>query len=94
LFSPSSILADFTNDFVCGSLSGVGTCLSGYMLDTAKVKMQMEKVSMIRCIMSTVQKEGFMGLYKGVYYPLVTNPIVTALNFGVYEVYKKFKCQW
>jgi solute carrier family 25 carnitine/acylcarnitine transporter 20/29 len=44
--------------------------------------------------MSTVQKEGFMGLYKGVYYPLVTNPIVTALNFGVYEVYKKFKCQW
>jgi solute carrier family 25 carnitine/acylcarnitine transporter 20/29 len=50
-------------------------------------------VSMIRCIRNTVEREGLLGLYKGVYYPLVTNPIVTALNFGVYELYKKIKCQ-
>lgn len=89
----SSFLADFLNDFVCGSASGVGTCLSGFVLDTAKVKMQVERVGMLRCLLNTVQKEGFLGLYRGVYYPLLTNPMVTALNFGVYEVYKKFKGQ-
>jgi hypothetical protein len=62
------------------------------MLDTAKIKMQMEKVGMVRCIMNTVHSDGLLGLYKGVYHFLVTNPIVTALNIGVYELYKKFKC--
>lgn len=28
-------------DFVCGSLSGLANCMSGYIFDTIKVKMQM-----------------------------------------------------
>lgn len=73
---------------VCGSLSGVGSCLSGYMLDTTKVKMQIESVGMLNCIRRTLQKDGLFGFYKGVYYPLLTNPAVNALNFGVYELYR------
>jgi solute carrier family 25 carnitine/acylcarnitine transporter 20/29 len=84
---------DFFGDLVCGSISGVGSCLSGFVLDTAKVKMQVERVGMIKCILNTMRNEGLAGLYRGVYYPLLTNPVVTALNFGVYEFYKKFKGQ-
>lgn len=76
---------------ICGSLSGIGSCLSGYMLDTTKVKMQIERISMVSCISRTIRKDGVFGFYKGVYYPLVTNPAVNAMNFGVYELYKRVK---
>jgi len=32
----------FLRDLLCGSISGVGNCLSGYMFDTLKVRMQMD----------------------------------------------------
>lgn len=55
--------------------------------------MQVARIGLLECLLNTVKQEGLLGLYKGVYYPLLTNPVVTALNFGVYELYKKFKCQ-
>jgi hypothetical protein len=32
----------FLQDMVCGTVSGVGNCLSGYVFDTLKVRMQMD----------------------------------------------------
>jgi hypothetical protein len=32
----------FLRDLVCGSVSGVGNCISGYIFDTLKVRMQMD----------------------------------------------------
>ena len=35
-------------DFLCGSISGIFNCLSGYIFDTLKVKIQMSpKITMI-----------------------------------------------
>ncbi len=35
-------MLNFAQDFICGSVSGVANCLSGYLLDTLKVRMQMD----------------------------------------------------
>jgi len=32
----------FIKDMICGSISGVGNCMSGYIFDTLKVRMQMD----------------------------------------------------
>jgi hypothetical protein len=32
---------DHTIDFINGSISGIGNCLSGYIFDTLKVRMQL-----------------------------------------------------
>lgn len=32
----------FVQDMFCGTLSGVGNCISGYIFDTLKVRMQMD----------------------------------------------------
>jgi hypothetical protein len=34
-------MLDFLVDFSCGTVSGVANCCSGYILDTLKVRMQM-----------------------------------------------------
>lgn len=46
---------------------------------------------MLACLRQTIASDGILGLYKGVYYPLITGPIVNAMNFGVYQLYKNFK---
>ena len=46
---------------------------------------------MLNCLKQTIASDGLLGLYKGVYYPLLTGPIVNAMNFGVYQLYKNFK---
>lgn len=35
-------MADYAIDFFNGSLSGIGNCISGYVFDTVKVRMQLE----------------------------------------------------
>ncbi|RHY33996.1 hypothetical protein DYB32_001216 [Aphanomyces invadans] len=37
------------------------------------------------CVMQTVQKEGFWGLYKGMVSPMTTVPLVNAVVFSAYE---------
>ena len=76
---------------LCGSVSGIGSCLSGFTLDTLKVKMQVGNCRMLTCLKDTIATQGLRGLYKGVYYPLLTGPLVNAMNFGVYQLYKNFK---
>jgi hypothetical protein len=36
------IMDDWLIDFLNGSLSGIGNCLSGYVFDTLKVRMQLD----------------------------------------------------
>jgi hypothetical protein len=36
----SNTFALFFNDLICGSVAGVANCLSGFVLDTIKVRMQ------------------------------------------------------
>lgn len=80
----------FVRDMWCGTLSGVGNCVSGYIFDTLKVRMQMDhQLTMMGSLRSIIQKEGFLHLFNGMYYPLITIPIVNAIIFSAYELYKK-----
>jgi solute carrier family 25 (mitochondrial carnitine/acylcarnitine transporter), member 20/29 len=80
----------FMRDMLCGTLSGVGNCLSGYVFDTIKVRMQMDhQLTMIGSLTSIIKQEGFLHLFNGIYYPLITVPIVNAIIFSSYEFYKK-----
>jgi len=36
-----------------------------------------------------IKSEGYFKLFNGIYYPLITIPIVNAIVFGTYEMYKK-----
>lgn len=75
---------ELINNMFCGSIAGVGNCLSGFALDTVKTRMQLEKISVIECFKSIIKNEGFMALFNGIYYPLITIPLVNAVSFGSY----------
>lgn len=45
--------------------------------------------SLFKCIKDMYQKEGILSYYKGLESPLVTVPLVNAIVFGAYELYKK-----
>ena len=80
----------FIQDMLCGTLSGVGNCISGYLFDTLKVRMQMDhSLTMVTSLQSIIKNEGFFQLFSGMYYPLITVPIINAIVFSSYELFKK-----
>ena len=82
----------FMRDLVCGTISGVGNCLSGYIFDTLKVRMQMDhSLTMISTLKQIIKSEGYLHLFNGIYYPLITVPLLNAVIFSSYELYKKLR---
>ncbi|ETV87669.1 hypothetical protein H257_01162 [Aphanomyces astaci] len=82
-------------DFIAGSCAGVSSTVVGHPFDTVKVRLQMNCPSApfkgpMDCVMQTVQKEGFWGLYKGMVSPMTTVPLVNAVVFSAYEHAKAF----
>jgi hypothetical protein len=76
-------------DFTSGALSGITNCLSGFMLDTVKVRMQMNpSLTMTQTFQSIVRQEGAAQLFSGIYYPLITIPMISSIVFVAYEQYK------
>jgi hypothetical protein len=49
-------LGYFIQDMVCGTVSGVGNCLSGYVFDTLKVRMQMNHTLTMVNALKTIVK--------------------------------------
>ena len=75
----------FLQDMFCGTLSGVANCISGYVFDTLKVRMQMDhSLTMMSSLRSIVKNEGVAQLFSGIYYPLITVPIINAIVFSSY----------
>ncbi|BFZ10655.1 hypothetical protein BsWGS_13694 [Bradybaena similaris] len=83
-------------DFIAGGFGGICTVFAGHPLDTVKVRLQtMPKplpgqtamfAGTFDCLMQTVRKEGFFGLYKGMAAPITgVAPIfaVCFLGFGI-----------
>jgi len=82
-------MINFLVDFGCGTVSGIANCCSGYILDTLKVRMQMNpSLTMSSAFTNIVKQEGFLHLFNGIYYPLLTIPFVNAVMFSSYELYK------
>ncbi len=80
-------------DFTSGIVSGVIGCLSGFFLDTVKVRMQMnpELTSTSKVLKYIIKHEGYSQLFSGVYYPLIANPLVNSVLFTAYEKYKAIR---
>ena len=76
------------NNMFCGSIAGFGNCVSGFALDTIKTRVQLNRMTIMQCFRSIVKNEGFMALFNGIYYPLITVPLINAVSFGSYELYK------
>mmetsp|Transcript_44371 Transcript_44371/g.43051 ORF Transcript_44371/g.43051 Transcript_44371/m.43051 type:complete len:121 (+) Transcript_44371:216-578(+) len=67
--------------------------ITGYPLDTIKVKMQVEnykKLTMSKCYKDLVYYHGTRGLFKGMLPPLVGSLPQTSLVFTLSEVLKKW----
>lgn len=48
-------------DFICGSISGFANCLSGYIFDTLKVKVQMNPEMTMMGYLKQMSAEGRIG---------------------------------
>lgn len=71
-------------------MSGLANCLSGYVFDTLKVKVQMNPSMTMMSYLKKMKAEGtLLKLFDGIYYPLITVPMINAVVFGSYEFYKK-----
>lgn len=82
--------SQFVRDMICGTVSGIANCVTGYVFDTLKVRMQMDHtLTMMGSLRSIIKNEGFLHLFNGIYYPFITVPLVNAVVFSSYELFKK-----
>lgn len=78
-------MKEYISDFVCGIFSGVTSVICSYSFDTVKVHMQSNPtLGMMKTITDIIKNEGFMHLFSGIYYPLLTYPIIHAFVFSSY----------
>lgn len=79
--------------FVAGVFSGIAKLSVGHPFDTVKVRLQTTDVSQFRgpldCLLQTVRKEGFVGLYKGATPPLVGWMFMDSIMLGSLSVYRR-----
>lgn len=86
-----------------GALTGLSARSIVYPLDVVKKRLQIQGfehhhqtygrhfvcTGFIHCIVSTVQREGAIGLFKGMAPSILKAVVTTALNFGIYDEIKK-----
>ncbi|EUC35564.1 hypothetical protein COCCADRAFT_3241 [Bipolaris zeicola 26-R-13] len=79
--------------FVAGVFSGIAKLSVGHPFDTVKVRLQTTEKSHFRgpvdCLMQTLRKEGFAGLYKGATPPLVGWMFMDSIMLGSLSVYRR-----
>ncbi|KAF2429247.1 mitochondrial carrier protein [Tothia fuscella] len=81
------------NGFVAGVFSGVAKLTVGHPFDTIKVRLQTSEKAQFKgpleCLLQTIRKEGFRGLYKGATPPLVGWMFMDSLMLGSLTVYRR-----
>lgn len=78
-------------DVVCGSVAGVVGKYIEYPFDTVKVRLQSQPDGLplrytgpLDCFKKSLQRDGFLGIYRGISAPLVGAAVETSsLFFGV-----------
>ncbi|KAL6759485.1 mitochondrial carrier domain-containing protein [Haematococcus lacustris] len=75
-------------DLVAGAVAGAANVLSGYPLDTVKVRMQSSSpgapYGAMACLRHILRHEGVPGLFRGVTTPLVGGALESGVNYMVY----------
>ncbi|KAK7294190.1 hypothetical protein RJT34_17075 [Clitoria ternatea] len=84
-FWPEFLASTSGREFVAGGLGGTAGIISGYPLDTLRIKLQNTKnVSAFNILRQMVSREGATSLYRGMAAPLAT---VTFQNAVVFQSY-------
>jgi ornithine carrier protein len=75
-------------DIVCGSIAGVVGKYIEYPFDTVKVRLQSQPDSLplrytgpLDCFKKSLQRDGFIGIYRGISAPLVGAAVETSTLF-------------
>ncbi|KAF9104061.1 hypothetical protein BGX27_010258 [Mortierella sp. AM989] len=81
--------ADWTSNFVAGTIGGIAGLCVGHPWDTVKVRLQSKELASKysgtwNCFSTILKQEKVTGLYKGMASPMVGVALVNALLFGVY----------
>lgn len=75
-------------DVVCGSLAGIVGKYIEYPFDTVKVRLQSQPATLplryngpLDCFKKSLQRDGFLGIYRGISAPLVGAAVETSSLF-------------
>jgi len=81
----------FWCDFMAGWVGGCAGLLVGHPFDTLKVRQQaFTDSSLAKVTLDCMKNEGVRGLFKGMYYPILSAGALNSLFFGVYGVSLRF----
>ncbi|KAL8877305.1 MAG: hypothetical protein Q9198_004652 [Flavoplaca austrocitrina] len=79
--------------FVAGVFSGISKLSVGHPFDTIKVRLQTSPKSQfsgpVQCLVETIRKEGFRGLYKGATPPLCGWMVMDSIMLGSLNFYRR-----
>ncbi|XP_017859144.1 PREDICTED: congested-like trachea protein [Drosophila arizonae] len=91
--------ANPVKSFIAGGFGGICSVLTGYPLDTIKVRLQTMPLpvagqppkykGIIDCAVKTFSHEGVRGFYKGISAPLIGVTPIYAVDFAVYAAGKR-----
>lgn len=88
-----SSFAENLESFAAGGVGGVFSVLVGHPFDLLKVRLQTAAkgtyAGTLDCVRKTVAKDGPLGLYRGVWPPLVGVTPMFAVSFWAYDVSKR-----
>jgi ornithine carrier protein len=87
-------------DVVCGSVAGVVGKYIEYPFDTVKVRLQSQPDSVplrytgpLDCFKKSLQRDGFIGIYRGISAPLLGAAVETSTLFFSASIHDK-KSKW
>ena len=89
---------------LAGGIGGACDVLVTYPLDTLKVRLQampsgsagttgIVYKGALDCLMTTIRREGFLGLYRGITAPLAMAMPSNAVNFSTFSLAKRFQAE-
>uniref|UniRef100_A0A1D1Y4C0 Mitochondrial carnitine/acylcarnitine carrier protein CACL n=1 Tax=Anthurium amnicola TaxID=1678845 RepID=A0A1D1Y4C0_9ARAE len=95
-FWPEFLASSWGREFVAGGFGGMAGVISGYPLDTLRIRLQQPALggdggtaSATRLLRSIVASEGLSALYRGMTAPLASVAFQNAVAFQVYAVLSK-----
>ncbi|KAK4267457.1 hypothetical protein QN277_024235 [Acacia crassicarpa] len=89
-FWPEFLASSWGREFVAGGFGGIAGIISGYPLDTLRIRQQSSnKGSAFSILRHVVAKEGPFALYRGMAAPLASVTFQNAMVFQIYAIFSR-----
>ncbi|XP_022155026.1 mitochondrial arginine transporter BAC2 [Momordica charantia] len=86
-FWPEFLASSWGKEFVAGGFGGIAGIISGYPLDTLRIRQQQSASgSAVRIFRNIIAHDGLAGLYRGMAAPLASVTFQNAAAFQIYAV--------